>query len=88
MTLSVRRVDILPRDVRCICSRLPTAARNSGAGFGLGIGRGDSLIAPILVELLFQRGHTLAGVSTIVALGSLIGAAAVFTLSLPTHLDR
>jgi hypothetical protein len=63
-------------------------ARSSGAGFGLGIGRGGSLIAPILAGLLFQRGHTLAGVSTIMALGSLIGAAAVFTLSLPTHLDR
>jgi benzoate transport len=66
----------------------PTAARSSGAGFGLGIGRGGSLIAPILAGFLFQRGHTLAGVSTIMALGSLIGAAAVFTLSLPTHLDR
>jgi benzoate transport len=62
----------------------PTSARSSGAGFGLGFGRGGSLIAPILAGFLFQRGHSLASVSTIMALGSLIGAAAVFTLSLPT----
>jgi cyanate permease len=62
----------------------PTSARSSGAGFGLGIGRGGSLIAPILAGILFQRGHTLAIVSTIMALGSLIGAAAVFTLSFPS----
>jgi benzoate transport len=62
----------------------PTSARSSGAGFGLGVGRGGSLIAPILAGILFQGGHTLAIVSTIMALGSLIGAAAVFTLSFPS----
>jgi hypothetical protein len=51
---------------------LSAIARSSVAEFGLGIGRGGSL----------------AGMSTIVALGSLIEAAAVFTLSLPMHPDR
>jgi hypothetical protein len=63
----------------------PTSTRSSGAGFGLGIGRGGSLIAPILAGILFQQGHTLAIVSTIMALGSLLGAAAVFTLSFPSQ---
>ncbi len=45
----------------------PTHVRASGTGFGIGTGRGGSVIAPIIAGFLFQAGATLPSVSAVMA---------------------
>ena len=61
----------------------PTNARGSGTGFGMGVGRVGSAMAPISAGMLFRSGHDVATVSTVMAMGSLLAAAAVFALRFP-----
>jgi predicted MFS family arabinose efflux permease len=61
----------------------PTNARASGTGFGIGIGRGGSVIAPIVAGVLFRSGYGLAEVSAAMAIGSLVAAAALLAMSFP-----
>jgi len=61
----------------------PTHARASGTGFGIGLGRGGSVLAPIAAGVLFRGGYGIAGVSTTMAIGSVIAAGAVLALSFP-----
>jgi len=59
----------------------PTQARASGTGFMIGIGRGGSVLAPILTGFLFQAGYGRDVVSLLMALGS-VAAAIVLMLAL------
>jgi benzoate transport len=59
----------------------PTKIRASGTGFVIGIGRGGAALGPIAAGFLFVAGSTLPFVAAIMALGSLVGAAAIFMLS-------
>jgi len=52
----------------------PANIRASGTGFAIGVGRGASVVAPILAGLLFDRGYTLPTVATIMAAGSILAA--------------
>jgi benzoate transport len=59
----------------------PTKIRASGTGFVIGIGRGGAALGPIAAGFLFVAGSTLPFVAAIMALGSLVGAAAILVLS-------
>lgn len=61
----------------------PAYVRASGTGFGMGVGRIGSAVAPISAGVLFRNGYGVASVSTIMALGSLIAAATVLVLRFP-----
>ncbi len=52
----------------------PTELRASGTGLVVGLGRGGSMLAPILAGLLFQAGYGLPAVATIMSAGSLLAA--------------
>ena len=58
----------------------PTQLRASGTGFAIGFGRGGAALAPILAGLLFQAGYNLQTVAIVMGSGSLIAAAALFSL--------
>jgi benzoate transport len=58
----------------------PTHVRASGTGFGIGIGRGGSVLAPIIAGFLFTGGMGLPAVSLIMALGSLVAAGVLMML--------
>jgi benzoate transport len=60
----------------------PTHVRASGTGFGIGIGRGGSVLAPIIAGFLFQGGASLSAVSFAMAFGSLLAAATLLFLKL------
>ncbi len=63
-----------------VARAFPTAVRASATGFVIGIGRGGSALAPALAGLLFAAGYALGSVATLMALGSLIAAAAIAML--------
>jgi benzoate transport len=65
-----------------IAQAFPTQARASGTGFAVGIGRGGSVLAPIIAGFLFTAGYSLPTVSLIMALGSLIAAGVLIWLKL------
>ncbi|HZD52616.1 MAG TPA: MFS transporter [Woeseiaceae bacterium] len=60
----------------------PTQVRASGTGFAVGLGRGGSVLAPIIAGILFEAGITLAVVSILMSLGSTLAAAALLLLRL------
>jgi len=60
----------------------PTHVRASGTGFGIGIGRGGAILSPILVGFLFQWNFPLPVVTTIISVGSVLGAAVLLFLKL------
>lgn len=60
----------------------PTHVRASGTGVAIGIGRGGSVIAPIIAGYLFQAGVTFPTVSLIMSLGSLCAAGVLSMLKL------
>jgi benzoate transport len=60
----------------------PTHVRASGTGFGIGVGRGGSVLAPIIAGLLFKGGAGLPAVAMIMSLGSLVAAGVVSFLKL------
>lgn len=60
----------------------PTHTRASGTGFAIGVGRGGSVLAPILAGFLFTGGVGLPAVSIVMALGSLLAAGVLFMLKL------
>ena len=62
----------------------PVGNRASGSGFGLGVGRCVSVVAPIAAGVLLRNGTSMATVSAIMGIGSLLGAASVSALALPT----
>jgi MFS family permease len=60
----------------------PTYLRATGTGFAIGVGRGGSVLAPIIAGYLFNGGLERPTVSAIMALGSLFAAGALVFLKL------
>jgi benzoate transport len=60
----------------------PTHVRASGTGFAVGVGRGGSVLAPIIAGFLFKAQLPLPTVAMIMALGSLIAAGVLSFLKL------
>jgi benzoate transport len=74
-----------------IAQAFPTHVRAFGTGFAIGVGRGGSVLAPILAGFLFTAGFTLPTVSVALGLGSLLAAVVLFFLTLEsekTHAAR
>jgi benzoate transport len=65
-----------------IAQAFPTHVRASGTGFAIGVGRGGSVIAPILAGLLFTAGYSLPTTAMVLAVGSLLGAGMLMLLKL------
>jgi benzoate transport len=65
-----------------LAQAFPTHVRASGTGFAVGVGRGGSVIAPIIAGFLFEGGLALPLVSLALGLGSMLGALALFFLKL------
>jgi MFS family permease len=63
-----------------IAQAFPTHVRASGTGFAIGVGRGGSVLAPIIAGFLFVAGFSLPTVALAMGLGSV--AAAVVLLGL------
>ena len=62
----------------------PTHVRASGTGFAVGVGRGGSVLAPIIAGFLFTAGWSLPTVSLTMAFGSLVAAGILSFLKLET----
>jgi MFS family permease len=60
----------------------PTHVRAFGTGFAVGVGRGGSVLAPIIAGFLFAADLPLARVAMIMALGSLVAAGVLSLLKL------
>jgi len=60
----------------------PTHVRAFGTGFAVGMGRGGSVLAPIIAGYLFQYGYTLPSVSILMAFGSTMAAIVLLFLKL------
>jgi benzoate transport len=58
----------------------PTHVRATGAGFAIGVGRMGAVLAPVVAGYLLQAGFGLQAVATIMAMGSLLSAAALLAL--------
>ena len=65
-----------------IAQAFPTHVRASGTGFAIGVGRGGSVIAPILAGLLFTAGYSLPTTAMVLAVGSMLGAGMLLLLKL------
>jgi MFS transporter, AAHS family, vanillate permease len=52
----------------------PSQVRAAGTGFAIGVGRGGSLLAPILAGFLFNGGISVPTVAMVMACGSLLAA--------------
>ena len=62
----------------------PTHVRAGGTGFGIGVGRGGSVLAPIIAGFLFNAGQPVPQVAMIMAVGSLCAAIVISFLKLRT----
>jgi benzoate transport len=62
----------------------PTHVRATGTGFSVGVGRGGAVLAPVAAGYLFQAGFGMQAVATIMAMGSLLSAAALLALKVRT----
>lgn len=71
-----------------LAQAFPTHVRAFGTGFAVGVGRGGSVIAPIIAGFLFEGGLPLPIVSFALGLGSLLGAASLFFLRLDTAANK
>jgi MFS family permease len=60
----------------------PTQVRAFGTGFTVGVGRGGSVLAPIIAGFLFTAGYSLPVVAMTMASGSLLAAAVLILLKL------
>ena len=63
-----------------IAQVFPTHVRAFGTGFAIGVGRGGSVLAPIIAGFLFAAGFTLPVVAMTLAFGSLSGALVLILL--------
>lgn len=64
-----------------IARTFSTEVRASATGFVIGVGRAGSALAPALAGLLFAAGYALGSVAALMAMGSLIAAAALAMLA-------
>jgi benzoate transport len=60
----------------------PTHVRAFGTGFAIGLGRGGSVLAPIVAGYLFQDGYSLPTVATIMSIAALLAAGVLSLLKL------
>ncbi len=60
----------------------PTHVRASGTGFAVGMGRGGSVLSPIVAGFLFKAGYELPTVAIMMSVGSLVAAALIMKLTL------
>jgi len=60
----------------------PTHVRAAGTGFGIGVGRGGSVIAPMVAGFLFKGGIGVPTVAMYLSLGSLVAAIVISFLKL------
>jgi benzoate transport len=67
-----------------IAQAFPTHLRASGTGFTVGVGRGGSVIAPIIAGFLFNAGYSLPTTALALSVGSLLGAGMLLFLRLDT----
>ena len=58
----------------------PTHVRSTGTGFAIGIGRGGSVLGPVVAGYLFQAGFGLQFVAIVMGCGALIAAILLFFL--------
>jgi benzoate transport len=65
-----------------LAQAFPTHVRAFGTGFTVGVGRGGSVLAPVLAGFLFEAGYALPIVAFIMALGSLLSAGVLMMLKL------
>jgi benzoate transport len=65
-----------------LAQAFPTHVRASGTGFAVGVGRGGSVLAPIIAGYLFTAGYTLPTVAFMMSLGSLVAAGVLSLLKL------
>ena len=65
-----------------IAQVFPTQVRAFGTGFTVGVGRGGSVLAPIIAGFLFNAGYGLPVVALTMASGSLLAAAVLIMLKL------
>jgi MFS family permease len=66
----------------------PTHVRAFGTGFAIGVGRGGSVLAPIVAGFLFKAGYGLPMVATTMSFGALVAAGVLSMLKLqPDHTD-
>lgn len=68
-----------------IAQAFPTHVRASGTGFTIGVGRGGSVLAPILAGFLLNGGYSLSITAFVMALGSIFGAGMLLLLKLDTE---
>ena len=61
----------------------PSHMRASGTGFAIGVGRGGSVLAPIIAGLLFNAGISLTMVSLMLSFGAVIAAGIIMMLVMP-----
>ena len=59
----------------------PTHARSTGTGFAIGVGRGGSMLAPVLAGYLFHAGFGLQTVALVMGSAALLGAFFLFLLN-------
>jgi benzoate transport len=60
----------------------PTHVRASGTGFAIGLGRGGSILAPMIAGFLFQGGYPLPTVAMIMGASALVAAVVLSFLKL------
>ncbi len=65
-----------------IAQVFPTHVRAFGTGFVIGVGRGGSVLSPILAGFLLELGIALPSVAMVMAIGSMIGAIVLTFLKL------
>ena len=65
-----------------LAQAFPTHVRATGTGFAIGVGRGGSVLAPIIAGFLFEAGLGLPTVAVVMALGSLLAAGVLVRLKL------
>jgi benzoate transport len=65
-----------------IAQVFPTHVRAFGTGFTIGVGRGGSVLAPIIAGFLFAAGYSLPTVALLLATGSTLAAIVLFRLKL------
>jgi len=67
-----------------IAQAFPTHVRASGTGFAVGVGRGGSVLAPIIAGFLFTAGYSLPTVALLMSFGSLVAAGILSFLKIET----
>jgi MFS family permease len=60
----------------------PTQVRAAGTGFAIGLGRGGSIVAPIVAGFMFEGGAGVPVVAFVMGGGSLVAAFALLFLKL------